>query len=73
MRIKTLSQKTMRCDIEFIKRLTKLRAEKEIEDGRRISMSDITKQIIKCDAFNDLEKELLNKKLKLKFDGRLRL
>lgn len=70
---KTIRQKTIKGDIEFIKRLNIIRAEKELRDGIRLSMPDLTREIIKCSSFHELERELLMKKMKLKFDGRVRL
>jgi hypothetical protein len=53
----------VRTSPEFKLRLIKLAGEKQILEGRRFSIPDITKEIIKCPSWKKTEEELsLNKK-----------
>lgn len=71
---KTLRQNTIKADIDFIDKVFNLQAEIMKNERRRISVREVTRDIVKCESFKDLEKELLNNSkrngLKIKFDKR---
>lgn len=72
------TQKQIWTDREFAERLEKIKA-KRLISGRPIkNTGELTKEMLKMPAFEDLEKQLLeidkaiSKKIGIKFDGGLR-
>ncbi len=72
------TQKQIWTDKEFAERLEKIKAKRLIAGKPVKNMGDLTKEMLRMPAFEDLERQLLDldkqisKKLGIKFDGGLR-
>ena len=69
------TQKQVWLDVNFADKLEKLQAKKRLI-GEKVSLGELTKELISLELWNDLENEVLKKDrqitrmgLKIKFDG----
>jgi len=64
-------QKQLWADAEFIKWLKKLKAKKEIEGDEVGNLGELTKQMLNTDAIKEVERQMVQNKIKLKLDRRM--
>ena len=71
-----IMRRTLQADPEFIRRLKQIKGKIEAENGDGPSLTDLTRDLIKTPAFDDVEKEILergnNFDIKIKLDGKLK-
>ena len=61
-------------DMDFMKKLNEIKAKKMLKGDKINSLGDLTKEIINCPSFKQVEDDMLNKSFerRLKFDQLLR-
>lgn len=64
-------QKQLWADAEFVRWLKKLKAKKEIEGDEVGNLGELTRQMLDTEAIKEVERQMIQNKIKLKIDGRL--
>jgi hypothetical protein len=68
-------RRTLQGSPDFIIRLKKLQGKIKATNGIEPSLTDLTDKIVKCPAFEELEKQILNNNndlIKIKFDMKIK-
>ena len=69
-------RRTLQTDPEFIERLKKMQGKIKSNEGIEPSLTDLTKQIMQDENFQDIEKKIIQRSerlsLNIKLDGNIR-
>jgi len=57
-------QRQLWSDKEFVERLEKIKAHRLIQGKPVKNLGELTKEMLKCPSFKDVESELINKEIK---------